>query len=69
MMSKGSRIEYDKEANILFIRFSDEKSVDSDVQNNVVIDYAKDGSVVSVDIMGFSLDDFQQVPKELLATA
>ncbi len=59
-------VKYDKESNILSIRLGNAKSVDSDIQKNVVIDYANDGSVVGIDIMGFSLDDFQRVPKKFL---
>jgi len=39
------KIDYDKEAKILTIKVSDKKSVDSDAQKNVVVDYGKDGVI------------------------
>lgn len=51
---------YDKNSEILTLRLSKKKSVDSDVQDNVVIDYDKDGSVVNLDIMNFSINEFMK---------
>lgn len=59
-------IRYDEEAKILSIRFGNAKSVDSDIQKNLVVDYAADGSIVGIDIMRFSIDDFHKVPKVFL---
>lgn len=51
---------YGKTSEILSIRFSSKQSVDSYVQDNVVIDYDKDGSIVNLDIMNFSINEFKK---------
>lgn len=56
-----STFSYDRDTHILSIRFSKKKSIDSDIQDNVVIDYDKEGKVVNIDIMETSLSDFQKV--------
>lgn len=53
--------QYDKESNIMSIRFSPAKSVDSDVHKNIVIDYDRKGGVVNIDIMDVNIDDFVRV--------
>ena len=69
MAIKKPKISYDDEARILSIRTSSNKSVDSDVYGNVVVDYGKDGHVVNVDIMDVSLSEFKREPavKKLIA--
>ena len=52
------KIKYHKKEAILSVRFGKEKSVDSDIQGNVVVDYDKKGNVVSMDIMNINLDNF-----------
>ncbi|MBP7819264.1 DUF2283 domain-containing protein [Candidatus Gracilibacteria bacterium] len=52
------KFEYDPEAKILKIRFSKEKSIDSDIIGNLVLDYDKNGNLVNVDIMDINLEDF-----------
>ncbi len=54
-----TKIKYDKEVEILSIRLSDKKSVDSDARGNVVIDYDKEGKVVNIEIMNISLEEFK----------
>ena len=54
-----TKIKYDKEVEILSLRLSDKKSVDSDARGNVVIDYDKEGKVVNVEIMNISLEEFK----------
>jgi uncharacterized protein YuzE len=54
------KIHYDPEVKILSIRFKEEKSVDSDVNDNVVLDYDKDGHIVNIDVMEVSLEDLIQ---------
>lgn len=58
------KIELDKEARILSIRFSKRKSVDSHIQENVVVDFDKGGNVVNIEIMNFSLKEFKPLLKE-----
>jgi uncharacterized protein YuzE len=58
-------IKYDKESNILSIRFSKKKSADSEVKGNVVIDYDENGKIVAIEIMKISLDEFLRVHREI----
>ncbi len=45
------RVEYDKKADILYLKFSDSKAVDSDMlSDDVVISLDKDGNIVSMEI-------------------
>lgn len=54
------KIEYDKETQILTIKVSKKKSIDSDVQKNVVVDYGKDGEITRIEIMGISINEFEK---------
>ena len=51
-----TKIKYDPEVQILTIRFNKNKIVDSDVKSNVVIDYDKDGEIVSLEILSTDLE-------------
>lgn len=51
------KIEYDPEVKILKIRFRPGKSVNSDVIDNLVLDYDKNGNLVNVDVMDINLED------------
>lgn len=51
-------IQYDPQIHILKIRMSRKKSVDSDVQGNVVLDYDKNGEIVNIEIMDINLNEF-----------
>ena len=52
------RIKYDPKVNILSIRLSNKKSVDSDIKGNVVIDYDQTGEIVNLEIMKINLSEF-----------
>ena len=54
------KIKIDQEAKILSIRLSNKKSVDSEIKGNIVIDLSKNGEIVNIDIMKFSLEDFDR---------
>ena len=72
MRQRKSKIQYDQETQILSIRLASRKSVDSDMYDNVVVDYDKQGKPVHIDIMAFSLADFRRIPnskKMINATA
>ena len=56
-----AEIQYNKKGKILSIRLSNRRSVDSDVRDNVVLDYDGEGKIVNVDIMQVSLDEFSRV--------
>ena len=57
------QIQYNREAEVVSIRVSPERSVDSDIQGNVVIDYDAHGNVVNVDIMKINIDEFNKIGK------
>ncbi len=49
-----SKVIYDKNSHTMSIRIKRSKSVDSDVQDNIVIDYDKSGNIVNIEIMNVS---------------
>lgn len=53
-----SKIKYNKDNKIISIRLSRKKSVDSDVQNNVIVDYDASGNIVNIDIMNIDFNEF-----------
>jgi len=57
------QIKYDKKTNILNIRFSRKKSVDSEVKDNVVIDYDENREIVNLEIMKIDLREFVRFAK------
>ena len=59
------KVVYDKETNILAFRLSSKKSVDSDVQDNVVIDRDKDDNVVNIEIMDVSMNEFRKAKSRM----
>ena len=65
MKQEKQKISYDKESKVLSIEIKKGKSVDSDMQGNVVIDYDKKGDVVKVDLYGFSFEKFKDNLKPL----
>jgi len=60
MSKKNIKISYDKESRVLSIALDKNKSIDSDIQGNVVIDYDKRGRVVGIDIYDFRFDAFKE---------
>jgi len=57
------KIKYDKDSNTVSIRVSAERSIDSDVNNNIVVDYDRNGQVVNIDIMKIGIDEFRKISK------
>lgn len=57
------QIKYDKKSNIFSIRISERKSVDSEVKDNIVIDYDENGEIVNIEIMKISLGEFAKLQK------
>lgn len=62
---KGKKISYDKESGVLSIEIKKEKSIDSDVLGNVVLDYGRKGDIVRVNLYDFSFDAFRDGKKLL----
>ena len=59
------KIKYDKNSNILLIRLSRKKSIDSEIKGNIVIDYDENGEIVNIEIMKINLEEFGQI-KQLI---
>ncbi len=59
------KINYDQEAKIMTIKVSGRKSVDSDVQDNIVVDYDRKGEIVRIEIMNVGLNEFKKNEKNL----
>ncbi|MDI6591860.1 MAG: DUF2283 domain-containing protein [Patescibacteria group bacterium] len=57
------QIKYDKKLNILSIRLSRKRSVDSEIKDNVVIDYDENGEIVNIEIMKIRLGEFAKAKK------
>ena len=53
-----SKIKYDPKAQIISIKMSNKKSVDSDVQNNLVIDYDANNDITNIDLMNIDINEF-----------
>lgn len=56
---KKQVISYNKESKVLSIQMSNQKSIDSDIADNVVIDYDKNKNVVRVNFYDFNFEDFR----------
>ena len=65
MKKANPKISYDKESQALSIEMSKAKSVDSDIKDNVVIDYDKKGKVVRVNFYEFNFNAFRNGQKAL----
>lgn len=64
------KIEYDPEVQILKIRLQDGASVDSEIKDNIVLDYDKKGNLVKIEIMEVNLEELaagSQSKKKLAA--
>ena len=59
------KIIYDAQRRVLSIEIEKKKSVDSDIQGNVVIDYDKQGKIVRINLYDFSFDAFREIRKSL----
>ena len=66
-MKKIPKISYDKEAKVLSVELNGAKSVDSDIQGNVVIDYDKSGKIVRINLYDFNFDAFKDNLKKVRA--
>ena len=46
------------------IKVSNRKSVDSDVQDNIVVDYDRKGEITRIEIMNVGLNEFKKSEKK-----
>ncbi len=53
-------ITYDKESDVLYIKYKDEKIVESDeISNGIIVDYNEKGEIVGIEVLNFKeRDDF-----------
>ena len=65
MSKKNLKISYDKESQVLSVRRSSAKSVDSDISGNVVIDYDKNGEIAKINFYDFDFRQFRGAQKDL----
>jgi uncharacterized protein YuzE len=64
------KIKYDQEVDILIVRLSDEKIVESDEpRKGVILDYDKDGNIVKIEILDASKrgDEMTKLEYELVS--
>lgn len=54
------KISYDSESKVLSIQINKNKSVDSDIQGNLVIDYDSQGKIVKINIYQINFDRFKK---------
>ena len=64
MKKSKQKISYDKKSRVLSIDVRPGKSVDSDVQDNLVIDYDKAGRVVRVNLYAVDFNAFRDISKK-----
>jgi len=64
-MGKNIKISYDKDSKVLVLEMKRAKSADSEIKDNVIIDYDKKGKVVRVNIYDFSFNNFRESSNEL----
>jgi uncharacterized protein YuzE len=49
------KVKYDKEVDVLYILFSEEKIKESDEEKEgIILDYAEDGSIVGIEVLNAS---------------
>lgn len=65
MKKSYPKIEYEKESKVFSMQFREGKSIDSDIQGNLVIDYDKKGNVVRIEVYNFNFNSFQDSRKKL----
>ena len=58
-------ISYDKESEVLSIELLKSKSVDSDIQGSMVVDYAKNDKIACVNFYDYNFDKFKSDLKAL----
>jgi len=54
------KIQYDSESQVFSIQMSQKKSIDSDIQGNLVVDYDSQGKIVRINIYQVNFENFEQ---------
>ncbi|HBV01412.1 MAG TPA: hypothetical protein DEF00_03415 [Candidatus Taylorbacteria bacterium] len=68
MKKKKQKIAYDKESKVLSIELRNGKSVDSDIHDNLVIDYDRQGRVVRVNLYDIDFASFRDLRRKRIAS-
>lgn len=63
MKINKQKISYDKESKVLSVEMQRGKSVDSDIHDNVVIDYDRKGRVVRVNVYDINFSAFKEIAR------
>ena len=66
MKKAAYKVIYDEQSQVLSWELKKGKSVDSDIDGNVVIDYDKKGSIVRINFYQVNFNDFKQHKKDFL---
>lgn len=69
MKEKDIKISYDRDSRVLSLKVSKARSVDSDIQGNLVIDYDKKWRIAGINMYKFSFEAFRENVKELKSFA
>jgi len=69
MKKQNLKISYDKESRVFSVEVKKAKSVDSEIRDNVVIDYDGKGKVVRVNFYDFNFSAFRNDLKKLRSVA
>ncbi len=69
MSKKNIKILYDKNSKVLSVEIVKGKSVNSDIQGNVVIDYDKKGRIVRFNLYDFDFGAFRETRHALKSFA
>jgi len=59
------KVKYDKDNQVLSFEFSNERSVDSDIRENAVIDYGRSGEIISINFYKFNFNNFRRLVKPI----
>lgn len=62
---RNFKISYDKESKVLSVNMKTGKSVDSEMNDSVVIDYDKKGEIVRVNLYDLDFSAFKENKREL----
>lgn len=65
MNKRNIKISYDRKSHVLIMKIGYGKSVDSDIQGNLVLDYDKNGKIVRINLYDFSFDAFRENQKAM----
>lgn len=69
MKKKYLKLNYDRGNKVFSVEVKKIKSVDSDIYDNIVIDYDKNGGIVRINLYDFSFEEFKENRSDLKSFA